>query len=286
MCASSSLVKSNDPAPKKRLGQHFLRDTGAVKRIVQWIQPCPEDTFLEIGAGHGALSTGLASSGARLIALEFDSDCIPFLRKKLEPFSHAVALKGDILKLDLSKTLNSCIQTDQKWRIAGNLPYNIGSAIIARMLNSRIPIQDMSFMVQLEVAQRITAQPGSRRYGYLSVHCQHRSSVQMGPKISPGSFVPRPRVYSAMVSIIPKSNSPDTDFESAFQEVAKAAFAYRRKTLQNSLRRIEAFCSISTELLGAAGIDGMRRAEQLSVEEYEHLAQIYHTRFLIPKQNG
>jgi len=286
MCASSSLVKSNDPAPKKRLGQHFLRDTGAVKRIMQWIQPRPEDSFLEIGAGDGALSIRLASSVARLIAVEFDSDCIPLLKKKLEPFSHAVVVEGDILKLDLSKNLNSYMQPGQKWRIAGNLPYNIGSAIIERMLDSHIPIKDMFFMVQLEVAQRITAQPGSRQYGYLSVHCQHRSTVRMGPKISPGSFVPRPRVHSAMVSIKPKSETPDTNFESAFREVAKAAFAYRRKTLQNSIRRNETFRHISTDLLKKAEIDGKRRAEQLSVEEYEHLALIYHTRFLIPDQNG
>ena len=279
MGVSSRLVKSNDPTPKKRLGQHFLRDKGVIDRIVRWIQPAADDLFVEIGAGDGSLSVRLAPRVACFIAIEVDADCIPLLKNNLADFKYAKVLEGDILKLDLRELVLSHLQKGQALRLAGNLPYNISTAIIEKGFESGLPVKDMSFMVQQEVAQRITAQPGSRQYGYLSVYCQHRSEVRRGLKISPACFVPRPQVYSSMVSFNPKSDPLNPDFESNFEALAKAAFAYRRKTLENSLRRHPVIGQFAHDLLDQAAIDGSRRAEQLSVQEYENLAHVFHNHF-------
>jgi 16S rRNA (adenine1518-N6/adenine1519-N6)-dimethyltransferase len=280
MGASPRVVKSNEPSPKKRFGQHFLRDTGVVERIVRWIQPSPADLFLEIGAGTGLLSCRLAPKIGRLLAVEIDLDIIPELERALKPFPSAQIIQGDILQLDLEEIAATRSDPGQTLRIAGNLPYNVATAIIEKLLRrASLPIQDMFFMVQLEVAQRIAAPPGSRQYGLLSVVCQHYSEVRLGFKVSSACFVPRPQVSSAMISLRPKHEVNDASYEAGFELIAKAAFSYRRKTLANSMARNPALGSISLDLLSRADIDGSRRAEELSIEEYEHLARIYHGEF-------
>jgi 16S rRNA (adenine1518-N6/adenine1519-N6)-dimethyltransferase len=276
MVVYRSLVKPNEPSLKKRFGQHFLRDTGVVDRIVRWIQPCPEDLFLDVGAGDGALSLRLAPTVSRLFAIELDRDCIPNLEAALAPFPSATVVAADILRLNLSELVSPHLQLDGKLRIAGNLPYNIATAIIEKLLHAQLSVSDMTFMVQLEVAQRITASPGTRQYGYFSVECQHHADVRFGFKVSPACFVPRPKVSSAMVSFHPKPSPLHPSLEADFEAIAKAAFSYRRKTLENSLSRHPSIGKISQLVLKHAGISGSRRAEQLSVREYESLTQAYH----------
>jgi len=279
MGAYSRLVKPNAPGAKKRFGQHFLRDTGVIERIARWIQPSAGDVFLEIGAGDGSLSTRLAPRVARLLTVEIDQDCIPRLERALQPFDSALVIQGDILHLELPHLVASHAPPGRPLRIAGNLPYNIATAVIEKLLHSGLPVLDMFFMVQLEVAQRITALPGSRQYGYLSVDCQHHAAVQLGFKVSPACFVPRPQVSSAMVSFKPAATGLDPGCERDFEEIAKAAFSHRRKTLANSLAKHPVFGRVSNDLLRRTGIDGSRRAEELTVQEYEHLARIYHNEF-------
>ena len=264
-------VKSNAPRPKRQFGQHFLRDAGVLDRILRWVQPAPNDVFIEIGAGDGALSQRIAPLVNRLIAIELDFDRIPQLESTLASCSSAVIVHGDILRLDLPQLIG--LQQGRTLRIIGNLPYNIASPIIEKMLHLPLPVEDIHVMVQLEVAERIAAQPGSRDYGFLSVHCQHHARVQFGFKVSPACFVPRPKVSSATVSFRPIETPMDGALESDFEELCKAAFAYRRKTLANSLSKHPVFGKIAPDLLRQAHIDGSRRAEQLSVAEYEHLAR-------------
>ncbi len=284
MGAHSRLVKPNEPMLKKRFGQHFLRDRGVIDRIVRWINPGPGDLFLEIGAGDGALSTQLAPLSAQLLAVEMDVDCIPILENKLSPHKSAVVIAADFLRLNLADLLSGYTQADWALRIAGNLPYNIGTAILDILLHASLPIEDMHFMLQLEVVQRITAAPGSRDYGYLSVDCQHHCLVRMGFKVPPACFVPRPKVSSATISFRPKHpEKVHAEFERHFEAIAKAAFSHRRKTLANSLGRNPVYGKISEELLAQAGIDGSRRAEELSVPEYEHLAEMYLKHFEEPE---
>ena len=269
------LVKPNEPRAKKRFGQHFLRDTGVVERIVRWIRPSADDLFLDIGAGDGALSSRLAPSVSRLLAIEIDADCIPHLEGILASFESATVVEGDILQLNLTELVTPHLQPGRKLRIAGNLPYNIATAIIEKLLHAELPIEDMVFMVQLEVAQRITAIPGTRQYGFFSVYCQHHSDVRFGFRVSSGCFVPRPRVSSAIVSFRPKPSPLSPDLEPDFEVICKAAFSHRRKTLENSLSSHPVFGKICRLLLARTGINGSRRAEQLSVREYECLAQTY-----------
>jgi 16S rRNA (adenine1518-N6/adenine1519-N6)-dimethyltransferase len=279
MGAYTSLVKSNEPNAKKRFGQHFLRDTGVLDRIIRWINPDPNDLFLEIGAGAGALSVRLAESVGELLAVEVDRECIPVLQSALEPFKNVTILFEDILSLDLAEFEKTYLRPGRKLIVVGNLPYNIATAIIGKLIRSRLPIQAMFFMIQLEVAERILAHPRTREYGYLSVECQHHAHVRMGFKVSPACFVPRPKVNSAVISMHPKPCLHEAAWEYAFEELCKASFAYRRKTLSNSLRKHLQFGPIADALLIKAGIDGSRRAEDLSLQEYETLADIYRQEF-------
>jgi 16S rRNA (adenine1518-N6/adenine1519-N6)-dimethyltransferase len=275
----SRLVKPNAPSAKKRFGQHFLRDTGVVDRIVRWIQPGSDDAFFEIGAGDGALSRQLAPSVLHYIALEIDDECIPPLRESLIPYQSAAVVQGDFLQLDLTTFLAQHFSPDMQVRVVGNLPYNIATVIIERLLHHAQSIRDMHFMIQLEVARRITAGPGTKDYGFFSVYCQHHAAVQLGFKVSPACFVPRPKVNSSMVAIRPRRRELNPDFEAAFDEVVKAAFSYRRKTLSNSLARHSGISKIAELLLSQTEIDGSVRAEDLSVSEYERLASTYFHEF-------
>jgi 16S rRNA (adenine1518-N6/adenine1519-N6)-dimethyltransferase len=190
-------------------------------------------------------------------------------------------IPGDFLQMDLSDlaTRRLRLSPSQRLRIVGNLPYNIATVIIEKLLHQSAHVVDMFFMVQLEVAQRIAAMPGSRQYGYLSVDCQHHSDVHLGFKVSPACFVPRPQVSSSMISLTPKRSELDPVCEADFEAITKAAFSYRRKTLTNSLARHPVFGKVSCSLLNLAGIEGSRRAEELSVQQYELLARIYHNEF-------
>ncbi len=241
-------------------------------RLVRLVHPIPEDVILEIGAGDGALSTRLAAAAGRLLAVELDVDCLPVLEKSLSPFPSARIVAADIMTLDLPKLLLDQVRTGERLRAAGNLPYNIATAIIQKLLNLPLPFADMIFMVQFEVAERITAQPGSRQYGLLSIICQHLAEARIVFKVSPACFVPRPNVMSAVIELHPLGRSRDQDSEDCFIEIARAAFTHRRKTLANSLRRHDELGADSSFLLADAGIDGSRRPEDLAVKEYEHLA--------------
>jgi 16S rRNA (adenine1518-N6/adenine1519-N6)-dimethyltransferase len=261
------------PLAKKRFGQHFLRDTGMLDRIVRLIDPTSSDILVEVGAGDAALSSRLAPAVSTLLAIEIDDECIGTLRETLSWFSGAEVVHGDILKIDLPALIAAHLAPGKTLRVTGNLPFNISTAIVTKWLDSGLPIRDMVFMVQLEVAERLTAHPGTRDYGYLSILCQHRADLRLEFRVSPACFVPRPKVVSAMVSIRPRPCEFDPELEHEFRELAKASFAHRRKTIANSLGRNPRYARLGSELLRRASIDGNRRPEQLSVLEYEHLAR-------------
>ncbi len=260
---------------KKHLGQHFLKDTGILDRIVRVIQPTSRDVFLEVGAGSGALSGRLAARTAALLAVEIDRDCLPSLQAVLEPYDSAEALHADILELDIGELSAPLLKGDRRLRVAGNLPYNQASAIITRMLEKPLAIASMHFLLQLEMAERIASQPGSRTYGYFSVYCQYFCEIRMGFRIPPSCFSPRPRVMSALVTLLPRQILRDAAFESDFERVTKAAFAHRRKTLINSLNLHPGIRWLAAEMLQQADIDGSQRAERLSVEDYMRLARAF-----------
>jgi 16S rRNA (adenine1518-N6/adenine1519-N6)-dimethyltransferase len=258
---------------KRHFGQHFLRDTAVIERILRHLRPLPNDLFLEVGAGTGALSASLAESGAGLVAVEIDPDCRPHLEGVLSGFAAAHCVSGDILALDIAEILRPYLQPAARLRAAGNLPYNIATAVIERLLDGAIPFADLTFMVQLEVAQRITARPGTKPYGYFSVMCQRRAEARLLFRVAPGSFQPRPKVLSAVVGLQPRIRL-ERAVDEAVDCVAKAAFSHRRKTIANSLRLANLEVS-PARLLAAGGIDPRRRPEELSIAEYESLGRQY-----------
>jgi 16S rRNA (adenine1518-N6/adenine1519-N6)-dimethyltransferase len=260
---------------KKQLGQHFLKDAGTLDRLVRLIQPGPADVVVEVGAGEGALSARLAPLAVRLLAVEVDPDCLERLQAALSPYPNARVIHADILQADLPALVSGELEPGRRLRIVGNLPYNLATAIIGRMLDLTLPIRDMVFLVQLEVAERITASPGSRQYGYFSVRCQHLCSTKMGMRVPPSCFVPRPQVMSAAVTFTPRDARRDPELEASIWMVAKAAFAYRRKTLGNSFRHHPAVAPVAGALLRQAGISGSLRAERLSAEDFARLGRIY-----------
>ena len=240
------------------------------------IQPDPAELMLEVGAGDGALSTRLAPRVLRLFALELDRDLIPDLHQALSPYANAEIVEGDALRIDLRALLGPFLRPDIKFRITGNLPYNVGTAIIERLIELHLPITDMVFMLQLETVMRIGAAPGSRDYGFFSVYCQHHCEIEIGFKVSPACFVPRPKVQSAMIRLRPRCRTHDAGLEADFLDLAKAAFSHRRKKLANSLRYHEAIGPMADEILDRTGVDGSCRAEDLTVETYEELARVWH----------
>jgi 16S rRNA (adenine1518-N6/adenine1519-N6)-dimethyltransferase len=265
--------------PKKRLGQHFLKQPGVLDRIIDYLGPSSEDLFLEIGAGHGELSSRLAPRVGKLIAVEIDTDCIPALTRTLADSPSAIIEHGDVLSLNPVRLLPRHMKAESNLRVAGNLPYNIATAIVERLLELPLAIKDMTFLVQLEVAERITAAPRTRQYGYFSVLCQHLADVRIGFKVQPGSFFPPPKVTSAIVTLRPLRPGPRTLSDHDLKSLVKASFTHRRKTLLNSLKRDPRFGQICESLISLAGMDPGRRAEELTVKEYEHLAVVYRQNF-------
>jgi 16S rRNA (adenine1518-N6/adenine1519-N6)-dimethyltransferase len=245
----------------RRLGQHFLRSR-AVEQLLETIAPLPEQDFLEIGAGQGALTLPLAARARRVVAIELDSGLAAALRAKAPP--NVDIVEGDALRLDLASLL------PPGGRLVGNLPYAISSPLLRRFLDLRGRTPDVHVMLQAEVARRITASPGTKAYGILSVLYGVHADVELAFELGPGSFVPPPKVDSAVLRVrfLPTPRvaigNPET-----FEALLRRAFAHRRKTLENNLQLSYSNLKQHLRLLN---ILGSRRAETLTVVEFARLA--------------
>jgi len=263
--------------PKKRFGQHFLRDSGVLQRILETLSPGPDETVVEVGAGDGALTRVLAPRASRLIAIEIDRECHAGLGDVLAPWPGAILVPQDILDIDPGRLPG--LLPGAPCVVVGNLPYNAATAILSHFLSATAGFERMVFMVQLEVAQRITAIPGSKTYGYLSVFCQYHATVRLCFKVDPACFVPRPKVMSAVVDLRPHPHLAVRGADAPALVVARAAFAHRRKTLANSLARDARLGPVSRSLLEQAGIEGRLRAESLDVGAFIKLGSILESRY-------
>ncbi len=257
---------------RKRFGQHFLEPVWADK-VVAAIAPAPDDVFLEIGPGAGILTLRLASRASQIVAVEIDRDLIAGLTTKLP--SNVSLVAGDVLEIDLNAALPAGVAPI---RIAGNLPYNISSPILFRVLalESHRPIADATLMLQREVADRITAKPGTAEFGVLSVLVQWRAEVRTLLTIPPGAFRPPPDVRSALVRLAFKPSPFQLKDAALFERMVRSMFTQRRKTLANALGAFAA--EVGTDpgrALAAAGIDPRRRAETLEVIEIARLADTF-----------
>ena len=256
--------------PKKRFGQNFLIDQNAVDKIISVFNPSINDIVVEIGPGLGALTIPLSQKISTMIAIELDRDLAEHLKK--ERFSNVEVRNEDALifnYLELRKRFK------KKLRVVANLPYNISTPMIFKLLEERTALTDMTLMLQKEVATRIVAPPGGKEYGALSVMAQLFADISIAFTLSPSSFYPTPDVHSSVVTF-ELFEKPRFDIENIhlFRSIVKAAFGKRRKTLRNALQDIEAKRLSAKELqeiLHKSDIDPMRRGETLSLEEFKNL---------------
>ena len=249
---------------RKRFGQHFLHDQAIIDRMLRAIDPQPDQAIVEIGPGQGALTWPLLRLCHRLTAIELDRDLVPTLQEKSTKLGDLDVINADILEFDLNR-----IDATQPLRVVGNLPYNISTPLMFHLLDSLARIADMHFMVQKEVAERIVAAPGDAHYGRLSIMLQYRCACEYLFEVPPQSFSPPPKVDSAVIRLLPRSEplARVDDYE-LFSKIVQAAFNQRRKTISNSLRGL-----VSREQIEAAGIDPKLRAENLDINDFARLGR-------------
>lgn len=262
--------------PKKSYGQHFLQDHSYIDRIVRALVPTPADTLVEIGPGEGALTLPLLAAAGHLTAIEVDSDLIPTLRLRAAPVGNLDVIHADILQVDLTALAQR--RGVERLRIAGNLPYYISSPILFHCMRHLAVIQDLHFMLQKEVVQRMAAGPGSRIYGRLSVMLQLACRIDFLFDVPARGFRPPPKVDSAVVRMVPLDSSEQHDASPEdVQLVVKAAFAQRRKTLSNALGQL-----LDSEEIRSADVDPRARAETLEPAAFVRLAKNYAARRRAP----
>ncbi len=255
----------------KKLGQNFLIAPEIVDQIVAAAEINPHDDVLEIGPGIGTLTQGLAETGCRVTAVELDRRLIDVLAKTLAGYDNVRVIHGDILKIDISREIAA-----KKYKVVANLPYYITTPIIMRLLEERWPIDILVTMVQKEVAQRMVAVPGSKDFGALSVAVQYYAEPQIVLNVPPNAFLPPPAVESAVIRCrIRSTPAVQAKKESVFFRVVKAAFAQRRKTLQNALQSAGLTKEQVQYILAAAEIDGIRRGETCSLAEFGRIADAW-----------
>lgn len=255
----------------KKLGQNFLIDESVVRRIVEVAELTPEDTVLEVGPGIGTLTQGLAESGASVVAVELDKRLLPVLDVTLEGYDNVRIVNGDILQVDIMEQVQK-----PGFKCCANLPYYITTPIIFAILEKRLPMERLVVMVQKEVAERMAAKPGSKDYGALSVAIQYFTEPEIAFIVPPSSFIPAPSVDSAVIVCKRRSTPPvEVCDENLFFRVVKAAFSLRRKMLSNSLKNMGIKGEQVTKWLELAGVDGKRRAETLSLEDFAALTNTF-----------
>ena len=266
--------------PSRSKGQCFLKDERYVERIVQAIAPRPGETLLEIGAGQGQLTLPLARAGARVVAIESDRRLAEELRGTLSSVPDIELLVADALRVDFRDLAHSHrAHEPAKLRVVGNLPYSVAAPILLRLLAVRENWSELVLMFQSEVAERLTAKPGTKAYGFLTVVAQRAAKVSVLFRIPPDAFRPRPRVVSALLRFeMRELDSRDAAVdEKLFRGLVRGLLAHRRKTISNNIKNLEASGLSREATLGALrtmGIDPARRAETLGVEEFAELSRL------------
>ena len=288
----------------KNLGQNFLVEESVVNRIAKVAELTPEDTVLEIGPGIGTLTQALALTGANVVSVELDKRLLPVLQETVGAYENVRIVQGDILKVNIpeiiaevkagkrgaegttetavtpegdTKAERGATDPSLSFKVCANLPYYITTPIIMNLLEQKLPLERLVVMVQKEVAERMTATPGGREYGAISVAMQYYTEPKIAFIVKAGSFLPAPKVDSAVLvckrRTVPPVDVPD---EKIFFKVVAAAFSVRRKMLTNSLKNMGGLTGEQVKnWLDRAGIDGKRRAETLSLEEFAMLARAW-----------
>jgi len=261
---------------RKRFGQHFLEPVW-VDKVIKAIAPQADQDFIEIGPGPGALTRPLAQRAKSVTAFEIDRDLASALEAEAIP--NLTVVQGDFL--DVADPASPEAPAADPRRVAGNLPYNVASAIMFKLVElhaAGVRLVDATLMLQREVADRLVAAPGSKEYGVLSILIQHRADVETVLRLPAGAFRPPPKVLSSLVRLRFREPQPTVRDEAVFARLVQAVFTRRRKTMANALLALEG-SSLSArrpaDTLGAADLDGTRRPETLSIAEFARLADVY-----------
>ena len=269
---------------KKSLGQNFLIDPNILRNIVSHADLTKESGAIEVGPGIGALTEHLARGAKKVVSFEIDQRLLPVLEDTLSPYDNVKIVHSDVLKADVVKVIEEEMPGIKDIMVVANLPYYVTTPILMKLLNDRLPIRGFVVMMQKEVADRISAKPGTKNYGSLSIAIQYYCKADVAMIVPKTVFMPAPNVDSAVLRLIKHDEPPvkviDEDF---LFEVSRASFAQRRKTifnnLQTGLKDGKAKKDLITEALHAAGIDPTRRGETLSIEEFGRLADALHPNF-------
>jgi len=265
------ICKRFDIKMSKKLGQNFLIKRGIVDEIVKAADLQAGEPVLEIGPGIGTLTQGLAQSGANVTAIELDTRLLEVLDTTLAQYSNVNIVHGDVLKLDVPSIMNH-----EPFKVVANLPYYITTPIIMSLLESRLPIERLVVMVQKEVALRMVAKPGTKDYGALSVAVQYYTKPDIVLDVPPKSFLPAPAVTSSVIRCVLRDKPPvDVIDEKLFFRVVKAGFAQRRKTFANTMKTTGLSKDRIEELLAKANIDGQRRGETFTLQEFADVANAW-----------
>jgi 16S rRNA (adenine1518-N6/adenine1519-N6)-dimethyltransferase len=261
--AVGDLARRYGITPSKALGQNFVIDQNTIRRIVRLAGIDPSDKVIEIGAGIGTLTLGLAEAAAQVTAVEIDRKLLPALHEVVQGLPNVQVVAGDAMRLDYGPLL-----AGPPYRMVANLPYNIATPLLAGLLQDRPEIVDFVVMVQREVGERFVAGPGSKAYGGVSVLVAHHTEARALGRVPPSVFWPVPKVESLLVRLTRRP--PETGVGSAeLMRVVRAAFGQRRKTLRNTLASgLELPVDEVEAALGRAGVDPGRRAESLGLEEF------------------
>ena len=249
---------------KKSLGQNFLNDSAVVEQIIGALDLGADDTVVEIGPGYGALTERLVGSSARVVAIEFDRDLVGPLNERFGSRANFSLISGDALSFDFSDILSGT--EPARTKLVANLPYNISTPILQRLIEFRHLFSSLVLMFQKEVVDRITAKPGNSDRGFLSVLVENAFETKHLFDVPPTAFRPVPKVWSAVVRLTPKK-SLIRDV-ALFRDLLSRAFAQKRKTILNNLK---GSFDAAAHILNDAGIDAGRRAETLTLDEWIRL---------------
>ncbi|HET6563853.1 MAG TPA: 16S rRNA (adenine(1518)-N(6)/adenine(1519)-N(6))-dimethyltransferase RsmA [Xanthomonadales bacterium] len=250
---------------RKRFGQNFLVDQQVISRIISSINPQANELLVEIGPGQAALTQPLLQSGAELHLVEIDRDLAESLRQRLLLYPNGHLQSADALRLDFSQLL-----AGRRFRLIGNLPYNISTPLLFHVLQWQSNIIDMHFMLQKELVDRMVSSPGSKAWGRLAIMCQYHCEVTRLFDVPPGAFSPAPKVQSSIVRLVPHAKPPvDIPDMKKFQQLVTQVFNHRRKTLRNCIKGM-----LDPEQVEALGIDLGLRPEMLDLATFAALSRL------------
>ncbi len=265
-------LKAYGLSPRKKWGQHFLVDQNIVNKVIRTAQVEKEDVVLEVGPGLGEMTIALARQAKKVIAVEIDPKLVEILKKKVAGYSNVEVVREDILKVDFNPFRD---QEGHPIKVVANLPYQISTPLLFRLIESREIFSTITLMLQKEVAERMVAPPGGKEYGPLSIFVQLASNLSIRFSVKPSAFFPPPKVESAVVQMIWREKPlVDLRDEEWFKKVVKGCLGYRRKTLLNALKHSGlSFPQGVEERMEKIGIDPQRRPETLTIQEFGSLAE-------------